>query len=126
MRSCVCLYPPRRHGVLQCRPNGPTMHFVFLGDTPDGSKPVFVFSSKAFVELHSAPPIIRVGFGGRVNSSSQVHHVMHVFRVELVIADPFVGNNLAAIFHILENLVLQGLTLHVRNHGSANLAQITI
>jgi hypothetical protein len=30
------------------------MHFVFLGDTPDGSKPVFVFPSKSFVELHSA------------------------------------------------------------------------
>jgi hypothetical protein len=31
------------------------MHFVFLGDTPDASRPVFVFSSKTFVELHSAP-----------------------------------------------------------------------
>jgi hypothetical protein len=48
-------FPPRRHSVLQCSPNGPTMHFVFLGDTPDASKPVFVFSSKTFVELHSAP-----------------------------------------------------------------------
>jgi len=47
-------FPPRRHGVLECRLNGPTMHFVFFGDTPDASKPVFVFSSKAFVELHSA------------------------------------------------------------------------
>ena len=47
-------FPLQWYSVLQRCSNGPTMHLVLSGDTPDGSYSVFVFPPKSFVKLHSA------------------------------------------------------------------------
>jgi hypothetical protein len=48
------------------------MHFVFLGYTPNGSQPMFVFPPKPLVKLHSALHHLRWPVAFDVLLSSEV------------------------------------------------------
>src|SRR5450432_3149488 len=56
-----------------------------------------------------------------------VNDVMYETALQsVVVSDRIIGVNRAAILHSLENLILQSLSAHVRNDGSADLSQVAV
>jgi len=55
-----------------------------------------------------------------------IHNVMHVAPFQFVVGHGIIGENGRAIFHIVENFVLQSLAFHIRDNGGANLALVAI
>jgi hypothetical protein len=55
-----------------------------------------------------------------------IHNVMDKAVMQLVVAYGIIGVDRGAVLDVVENFVLQGLTLHVRNHLGAYLSQIAV
>ncbi len=51
---------------------------------------------------------------------------MDVFPAQIIVRNGIVRVYGAAVLHVLENLILQRLALHVRHHTSANLTLIAV
>src|SRR5437867_3038787 len=67
----------------------------------------------------------------RVNLSSDVllgmvHNVMHEAIAQLVMAHGVIGVDGSAVLDVVENRILQSLTLDVRNYHCPNLTKITV
>src|ERR1019366_1150765 len=55
-----------------------------------------------------------------------IHNFMSESLAQLVVADSRIGVDLAAVLDVVQNLVLQGLALHVRNDLCAHLSQTPV
>src|SRR5271166_5902865 len=86
------------------------------------------YVSPAQVALEQAPEIlqsVRVDLPVHV-SLGMVDKLMHKTIVQQVVSNGVVGIDLRAVPHVLQDFVLQSLTLHVGNDLAANLPQIAV